>query len=155
MGIAQDAERDRVAAVDVRRDEGLERRVEIAREAFGELGVVHQVPQPGQAGSGCIRRPTAILAPLRGHPTADGRVSQSEDAHDDRFDDLVASLGGFYRTWYVFVGLELGLLQRLRDAGPEGLTAAELARRTGTEPTLVADWAWGADAHDLVVIEAA
>ncbi len=29
--------------------------------------------------------------------------------HDDRFDDLVASLGGFYRTWYVYVGLELGL----------------------------------------------
>ena len=36
---------------------------------------------------------------------------------DDRFDDLVASLGGFYRTWYVYVGLELGLLERLRDAG--------------------------------------
>jgi SAM-dependent methyltransferase len=72
---------------------------------------------------------------------------------DDRFDDLVASLGGFYRTWYVFVGLELGLLQRLRDAGAEGLTPAELARRTGTEPRLVSDWAWGADAHDLVTME--
>jgi SAM-dependent methyltransferase len=72
---------------------------------------------------------------------------------DDRFDDLVASLGGFYRTWYVFVGLELGLLQRLRDAGAEGITPAELARRTGTEPALVNDWAWGADAHDLVTIE--
>ena len=72
---------------------------------------------------------------------------------DDRFDDLVASLGGFYRTWYVFVGLELGLLQRLRDAGAEGLTPAELARRTGTEPRLVTDWAWGADAHDIVTIE--
>ncbi len=72
---------------------------------------------------------------------------------DDRFDDLVASLGGFYRTWYVYVGLELGLLGRLRDAGPEGITTAELARRTGTEPRLVADWAWGADAHDLVTIE--
>jgi len=72
---------------------------------------------------------------------------------DDRFDDLVASLGGFYRTWYVFVGLELGLLQRLRDAGAEGLTPAELARRTGTEQRLVTDWAWGADAHDIVTIE--
>ncbi|HEY3336579.1 MAG TPA: class I SAM-dependent methyltransferase [Candidatus Limnocylindrales bacterium] len=71
---------------------------------------------------------------------------------DDRFDDLVASLGGFYRTWYVFVGLELGLLQRLRDSGPQGLTPAELAGRTGTEPRLVSDWAWGADAHDLVTI---
>jgi SAM-dependent methyltransferase len=72
---------------------------------------------------------------------------------DDRFDDMVASLGGFYRTWYVFVGLELGLLQKLREAGPGGLTPAELARRTMTEARLVSDWAWGADAHDLVAIE--
>ncbi|HEX5828793.1 MAG TPA: class I SAM-dependent methyltransferase [Candidatus Limnocylindrales bacterium] len=72
---------------------------------------------------------------------------------DDRFDDLVASLGGFYRTWYVFVGLELGLLQKLREAGAGGLTPAELARRTMTEARFVSDWAWGADAHDLVVIE--
>ena len=72
---------------------------------------------------------------------------------DDRFDDLVTSLGGFYRTWYVYVGLELGLFQRLRDAGPTGLTADELAQRTGTEPRLVHDWSWGADAHDLVAID--
>ena len=69
---------------------------------------------------------------------------------DDRFDDLVASLGGFYRTWYVATGLELGLLRRLRDAGDAGLTGEELARRTGTEPTLVGRWAWGAAAHDIV-----
>jgi len=73
---------------------------------------------------------------------------------DDRFDDLVTSLGGFYRTWYVYVGLELGLFQRLRDAGSSGLTADELAQRTGTEPRLVHDWSWGADAHDLVAIDA-
>lgn len=72
---------------------------------------------------------------------------------DDRFDDLVASLGGFYRTWYVYLGLELHLFARIRDAGPDGVTAEDLARRTGTEPRLVADWAWGADAHDLVTIE--
>ena len=42
---------------------------------------------------------------------------------DDRFDDRVTSLGGFYRTWYVYVGLELGLFGRLRDAGSTGLTA--------------------------------
>jgi SAM-dependent methyltransferase len=69
---------------------------------------------------------------------------------DDRFDDLVASLGGFYRTWYVYTGLELGLLAHLRDAGPAGLTVAELAARSGTDPVLVGRWAWGADAHDLV-----
>jgi len=57
---------------------------------------------------------------------------------DDRFDDLVVSLGGFYRTWFVYVGLELGLLARLREAKEAGLTADELAAATGTEPDMVA-----------------
>jgi SAM-dependent methyltransferase len=69
---------------------------------------------------------------------------------DDRFDDLVASLGGFYRTWYVFVGLELGLFDALRDAAGAGLTAGDLAAQCGVEPSLAARWAWGADAHGLV-----
>ena len=72
---------------------------------------------------------------------------------DDRFDDMVASLGGFYRTWYAYVGIELGFFARLREAGSAGMTAAELGRRTGTEPELVGRWSWGADAHDLVEIE--
>lgn len=72
---------------------------------------------------------------------------------DDRFDDLVASLGGFYRTWYVHVGIELGFFSRLREAGSSGMTQEELGRRTGTEPELVGRWAWGAHAHDLVEIE--
>ena len=72
---------------------------------------------------------------------------------DDPFDELVVSLGGFYRTWFVFVGLELGLLERLRAAGPEGLTATELAEQTGTEAELVRRWAWGADVHDLVELD--
>ncbi len=71
---------------------------------------------------------------------------------DDRFDDLVASLGGFYRTWLVYVGLELGLFERLRAAGRTGLTVEELAAATGTEARLVDSWAWGADAHDLLEI---
>lgn len=69
---------------------------------------------------------------------------------DDQFDDLVASLGGFYRAWYVVTGLELGLLARLRGAGTPGLTPEELARRTDTDPSLIARWAWGAVAHDLI-----
>jgi SAM-dependent methyltransferase len=69
---------------------------------------------------------------------------------DDRFDDLVASLGGFYRAWYVVSGLELGLFACLRDAGAAGLTPDELALRTGTVPALVGRWAWGAEAHDLL-----
>jgi len=72
---------------------------------------------------------------------------------DDRFDDLVASLGGFYRTWYAHVGIELGFFSRLREAGSSGMTQEELGRRTGTEPELVGRWAWGAHAHDLVEIE--
>ncbi|HEY4189095.1 MAG TPA: hypothetical protein VGM28_01620, partial [Candidatus Limnocylindrales bacterium] len=72
---------------------------------------------------------------------------------DDPFDELVVSLGGFYRTWYVYVGLELGLLEQLRGAGHGGLTAAELAERTGTRPELVRQWAWGADVHDLVELD--
>lgn len=71
---------------------------------------------------------------------------------DDRFDDLVASLGGFYRTWFVYLGLELGLFARLRGAGDDGMTVDELAAATGTRPELVERWAWGADAHDLVEI---
>src|SRR3954453_16124768 len=69
---------------------------------------------------------------------------------DDRFDDLVSSLGGFYRTWFVAIGLDLGLLAVLRDAGARGLTIAELAAQTGTSPDVTARWAWGAAAHGLV-----
>jgi SAM-dependent methyltransferase len=71
---------------------------------------------------------------------------------DDRFDDLVASLGGFYRTWFVAIGLDLGLLAQLRDAGATGLTVAELARRSRTSADVVGRWAWGAAAHDLVAL---
>jgi SAM-dependent methyltransferase len=72
---------------------------------------------------------------------------------DDPFDELVVSLGGFYRTWYVFVGLELGLLERLHAAGADGLGAADLAAATGTDADLVRRWAWGADVHDLVELD--
>src|SRR3954451_5409832 len=72
---------------------------------------------------------------------------------DDRFDDLVASLGGFYRTWFVAVGLDLGLLAELRDAGPGGLTVEELARRTDASADVVGRWAWGAAPHQLVALE--
>lgn len=71
---------------------------------------------------------------------------------DDRFDDFIVSLGGFYRTWYACVGLELDLFLRLREAGPQGLTEDELGLRTGTDPRLAGRWAWGAYAHDLVDI---
>jgi SAM-dependent methyltransferase len=72
---------------------------------------------------------------------------------EDRFDDLLASLGGFYRSWLVYLGLELGLFQGLREAGGPGVTPAELADRSGCQPTTVEVWAWAADAHDLATFE--
>ena len=69
--------------------------------------------------------------------------------HDDRYDDLIASLGGFHRSWLIYLGIELGLFGRLRAAGPAGLTPAELAAATSTDVTAVDAWAWASDAHDL------
>ena len=70
-------------------------------------------------------------------------------AHEDRFDDLIASLGGFHRTWLVYLGIELGLFARIREAGAGGITPAELAAATETQPDAVAAWSWASDAHDL------
>jgi SAM-dependent methyltransferase len=71
----------------------------------------------------------------------------------DRFDDLVASLGGFHRTWLVYLGLELGLFAVIRDAGVDGIEPAALAVATGTHQPAVDTWAWAADAHDLAILE--
>jgi len=69
---------------------------------------------------------------------------------DDRFDDLVMSLGGFYRSWVIQLGLELGLFAALRAAEPAGLTTSELAAATGTAPDPIAVWCRAAYAGDLV-----
>lgn len=71
-------------------------------------------------------------------------------AIDDRFDDLAASLGGFYQTWTVYLGLELGLLARLRDAGSDGIRVGELASAAGCLAGPVEVWARLADSVDLV-----
>ncbi len=71
---------------------------------------------------------------------------------DDRFEDLVGSLAGFYRTWFVALGLDLGLLAALREAGTGGVSVGDLANRTNLAPGMVARWAWGAAAHELVVL---
>ena len=72
---------------------------------------------------------------------------------DDRFDDLIASLGGFHRSWLVYLGTELGLFDALRKAGPGGLTPGELAAATECHQPAVEAWAWAADAHDLATLE--
>jgi SAM-dependent methyltransferase len=72
---------------------------------------------------------------------------------EDRFDDLIASLGGFHRTWLVYLGTELGLFAAVRASGIEGITPAALAARTGTHPPAVDTWAWAVDTHDLGRLE--
>ena len=46
---------------------------------------------------------------------------------DRRFDELAGSLGGFYTSWAAYLGLELGLFERIREAGPGGIPPDELA----------------------------
>jgi SAM-dependent methyltransferase len=69
---------------------------------------------------------------------------------DDRYDELVSDLGGFYRTWLVYLGVELGFFRALREAGGAGLPPVELASRSATHPKAVETWAWAAEAHGLV-----
>jgi SAM-dependent methyltransferase len=73
--------------------------------------------------------------------------------HEDRFDDLIASLAGFHRSWLIYLGLELGLFARIRAAGEAGITPDELAAATETDRQAVAAWSWASDAHDLTIFE--
>jgi SAM-dependent methyltransferase len=68
---------------------------------------------------------------------------------DDRFDELIDTLTGFHRTWLVYLGVELGLFARLREAGPDGLSPSDLARVAGCAPGPIEAWASAADAHEL------
>jgi len=72
---------------------------------------------------------------------------------DDRFDELIGTLTGFQQTWLVYLGMELGLFDQLRAAGPDGLTADELAKRSGCDPGPIAAWVSSADAHDLAQLD--
>jgi ubiquinone/menaquinone biosynthesis C-methylase UbiE len=73
--------------------------------------------------------------------------------HDDRFDDLIGSLGSFYRTWLIYLGIDLGLFAAIRAAGAAGITPDELASQTRTQQAAIAAWAWASDAHDLTTFE--
>ncbi len=72
---------------------------------------------------------------------------------DDRFDELVAALTGFYDTWVVFIGLELRFFSALRNAGADGMTPDELAEWADCRPAAVAAWTRAAHAFDLVAID--
>lgn len=69
---------------------------------------------------------------------------------DDRFDELSASLGGFYTAWAIYLGLELGLFARVRLAGAEGIVPDELAAATGCASEPVVAWVRLAHSVDLV-----
>lgn len=73
---------------------------------------------------------------------------------DDRFDALAETVGGFYRSWLIYLGLELRLFATLRDAGDEGLTAADLARRVDCAVAPVAGWIRAAHAAELIELAA-
>ena len=73
--------------------------------------------------------------------------------HDDRYDDLISSLAGFHRSWLVYLGIELGLLARVRAAGGTGISTADLAAATATQPEAIEAWAWASDAHELTTFE--
>jgi SAM-dependent methyltransferase len=68
----------------------------------------------------------------------------------DRFEDLAAGVGGFYRSWVIYLGLELGLFARIRAAGEAGIGPADLASATGCRPEPVGAWVRAAHAGDLL-----
>ncbi|MGH2511972.1 MAG: class I SAM-dependent methyltransferase [Candidatus Limnocylindrales bacterium] len=72
---------------------------------------------------------------------------------DERFDDLAAGLGGFYRTWAIYLGIELGLFRRIRAAAPSGVTPAGLAVQAGCRPEVIETWLQLAHAVELVELE--
>ena len=72
---------------------------------------------------------------------------------DDRFDELAQGLGGFYRSWVVYLGLELGLFEAIRRSGREGIRPAELAASAGCAPEPVEAWSRAAHASALVELD--
>ncbi len=72
---------------------------------------------------------------------------------DDRFDAYIESLAGFHRTWIVYLGLELGLLELVRAAGPAGIGPDELADAAGCARDPVRAWTIAADAHEIVTFD--
>jgi len=72
---------------------------------------------------------------------------------NDRFEELAASVGGFYRSWVIYLGLELGLFEQIRRAGAAGIEAGALAAAAGCQAEPVASWIRAAHAGDLVLLD--
>lgn len=69
---------------------------------------------------------------------------------DDRFDDLAQSLGGFYRSWVIYLGLQLGLFELIRSAGAAGITPTDLASAAGCAAEPVDAWVRASHASALI-----
>ena len=69
---------------------------------------------------------------------------------DDRFDELAQRLGGFYLSWVVYLGLELGLFEKIRAAGAPASPRSDLATAAGCAPAPVEAWVRAAHASELV-----
>lgn len=69
---------------------------------------------------------------------------------DERFDDLIESLLGFYRSWFLSLGVELGLLEAVSAAGDKGIAAEELAHQAEVHALAADMWLRGAYAHRIV-----
>ena len=85
----------------------------------------------------------------RGTSSCDNRAM----SRDDRFEELITSLGGFYRSWLIHLGLELGLFEAIRAAGSDGIDVTGLAAATDTHRPAVETWAWAVDAHGIALLE--
>jgi SAM-dependent methyltransferase len=72
---------------------------------------------------------------------------------DDRFDELAQGLGGFYLSWVIYLGLELGMFARVRSAGAAGIAPADLAAAAGCAPAPVEAWVRAAHASALVAFD--
>jgi SAM-dependent methyltransferase len=72
------------------------------------------------------------------------------DELDERFDELIESLVGFYRSWFLALGVELELVRPVSEAGARGITADELARGAAIHPPAADLWLRGAYAHRIV-----
>ena len=71
----------------------------------------------------------------------------------DRFEELAASVAGFYQSWVIYLGLELGLFARIREAGPAGIAPDALAAATSCRPEPVRAWLRAAHSADLVALD--
>lgn len=71
-------------------------------------------------------------------------------APNDRFDEFAESLGGFYRSWVIYLGLELGLFAAIRAAGPGGIGTGDLAAAVSCAPEPIDAWARAAHAGEIV-----